>query len=178
VQHTRVMSEQIRVVQYQYILTDVNASRAADILNSMTHAGIDLLAVSVFPRGSGKIQVDLITSGDGSLLQAASEGAGWTLSGKRSGFHIQGEDRPNAIGEVLDRLAKAEIGVTWTQAIAAGAGRFGALLWVNAADVRKAAELLDASPLPEKIVFDDVEEASKESFPASDPPSFSPTSIG
>jgi hypothetical protein len=57
-------------------------------------------------------------------------------------FLIEGDDRVGALTSTLSRLGAAGINVTALSAVRTGAGRYGALLWVNAKDVRKAAETL------------------------------------
>jgi hypothetical protein len=42
----------------------------------------------------------------------------------------------------MARLADAKVNVTSLQAISAGGGRYGAILWVKPRDVRKAAKAL------------------------------------
>ena len=64
--------------------------------------------------------------------------------GPKSGFLLQGADRPGALAEVIAKLAAAAINITACDAIAAGEGRYGALLWVKPQDVQKAARVLGA----------------------------------
>jgi hypothetical protein len=160
-----LMLDLITEFDYQYVITDGGALRAAEIVNTLTKSGVNLLGFSEFPAGPEKSQVDLITD-CGAFLEETAEKLGWKLSGIKSGFLIQGEDTPNAIGEVLERLEEAKIHVTAVQAISAGAGRFGALLWVKPREAGKAATALRA------LTFDPVEESSEESFPASDAPAW------
>ena len=54
---------------------------------------------------------------------------------------IQGDDRVGAIADVVGTLANAKINVTAIDAIAID-GRYGALCWVAARDVKKAAQAL------------------------------------
>jgi hypothetical protein len=65
-----------------------------------------------------------------------------TLSKKNSGFLIQGEDKPGAIAEITSKLSDAKVNITSVQAFCAGSGRYGGMLWVKAADLRKAAKAL------------------------------------
>ena len=44
--------------------------------------------------------------------------------------------------EYFAKLANAKINVTATDALTAGAGRFGAIVWVKARDVNRAAKVL------------------------------------
>jgi hypothetical protein len=76
------------------------------------------------------------------------------------------------VAEVLSRLADNNIAVTAVQAVSAGAGRFGALIWVKPQDVVKAAQALGVSTYRIDPPYDPVEESSIESFPASDAPSW------
>jgi hypothetical protein len=85
--------------------------------------------------------LDLIPQ-DSAAFAKAAKGAGLQLSKKKSGFLIQGEDRPGVISEITIRLADAHINTTSVQTFCAGSGRYGGMLWVKAADMRKAAKAL------------------------------------
>jgi len=57
---------------------------------------------------------------------------------------IQGDDRIGVMAETYGKLAAAKINVISSQAICAGTGRFGGLLWVAPRDVKRAAKALGA----------------------------------
>ncbi len=52
----------------------------------------------------------------------------------------------------MEKLAAAKINVVSMQAICSGEGRFGGILWVGAADVRKAAKALGIASKPQPAV--------------------------
>jgi hypothetical protein len=58
--------------------------------------------------------------------------------------HLEGDDRPGAITDLTDRLGSAKINMTAVTGLSAGLGRFGAILWVNPRDVKKAARALSS----------------------------------
>lgn len=111
------------------------------MLATLRAASINLIGVSAFPEGARKSQLDLIPENSGALAQAAKT-ARLKLSRKKSGFLIQGEDRPGAVADLVNKLAQAKVNVTSVQAFCSGGGRYGGMLWVNASDVRKAAKAL------------------------------------
>ncbi|HYK91017.1 MAG TPA: hypothetical protein VE398_19755, partial [Acidobacteriota bacterium] len=57
--------------------------------------------------------------------------------------------RMGAVADIIGKLAAANINVTAIDALCAGSGRFGAILWVKAPDVRKASKALGiTAPAP------------------------------
>ena len=134
------MAEEIRLVDYFYVEAPDKPGEAHRILSHLKEAGVDLLAFSGFPRGR-RAQLDFIPV-DTAAFKAAAKQARLKLVGPKKGFLIQGEDRVGALAEILGRLAGALINVTATDAVTAGAGRYGVLLWVKPRDVKKAARVL------------------------------------
>lgn len=89
------MAETITRVDYFYIETPNKPGEAARALNGIKEAGIDLLAFSGFPKGR-RAQLDFIPADSAAFAKCAKK-AGCTLSKKKSGFLIQGEDRIGAV---------------------------------------------------------------------------------
>jgi hypothetical protein len=137
------MAETIRRVDYFYIETPNRPGEAARALKALKDARINLLAFSGFPKGR-RAQLDFIPADPAALVKAAKK-AGWKLSAKRSGFLIQGEDRPGAVADILGKLADARINVTAVDAVCAGAHQYGAILWVKPPDLKRAAKALGAT---------------------------------
>jgi hypothetical protein len=134
------MAETIRVVDYFYIEAPDKPGEGAKILKQLKEAGVNLEAFSGFPKGR-RAQLDFIP-GDPAAFKAVAKKAKWKVVGPKKGFLIQGEDRVGAMADLLETLASAKINVTASDAICAGGGRFGALLWVKPRDVKRAAKLL------------------------------------
>ena len=135
------MPDEIRRIDYYYGTVPDKPGEVARVLAALRGAGINLLGVSAFPHGARKSQVDLILEDSGAFAQAAKS-ARLKLSKKKSGFLIQGEDRPGAVADLAGKLAQAKINITSVQAFCAGAGRYGGMLWVKAKDMRRARKAL------------------------------------
>lgn len=116
---------------------------AARILGALKGEGVNLLAFSGFPRGR-RAQLDFIAEDSDAFKKAAKKG-GLAISAKKSGFLIQGADRVGAIADIVSRLGNAKINITAIDALCAGEGRYGAILWVKSSDVAKAAKALGAT---------------------------------
>ena len=136
------MSNTVRKVDYYSIQISNKPGEAFKVLSSLASAGIDLLAFTGFPRGR-RSQIDVVPE-DGRKFNAAARKAGFAFNPKKTGFVIQGDDRPGALADDIRALAEAGVNVTAVDAVAAGAGRYGAILWVKPEDVKKAAKLLRA----------------------------------
>jgi hypothetical protein len=137
------MTDIIRRVDYFYIHTPNRPGEAARALSALKDAGVNLLAFTGFPEGR-RAQLDFIPADTTAFVRVAKR-AKWKLSKKKSGFLIQGEDRPGALADLLGRLAAAKLNVTAVDAVCAGANRWGAILWVKPRDLARAAKALGAS---------------------------------
>lgn len=136
------MADVIRKVSYFAMDVADKPGEAARALTALSQAGVNLLAFSGFPRGR-RAQLDFIPE-DVELFRKALSMARLKVQSKKTGFLVQGDDRPGAVAEVLQKLADASINVTAVDGMAAGAGRWGAILWVKPQSVNKAAKVLQA----------------------------------
>jgi len=134
------MAEEIQRVQYFYTQVPHKPGEGAKVLDVLREAGINLTAFVAFPEGR-RAQLDFIPADQAAFKEAAKK-AKIKLVGPKTGFLIQGDDRTGAVAEIVSKLSDAKINITALQAIAAGAGRYGAILWVKPRDVNKAAKVL------------------------------------
>lgn len=134
------MTETIRKVDYFYIEAPNKPGEGARALVAFSNVGVNLLAFSGFPLGR-RAQMDFIPE-DTAAFKIAARKSGLKLSLKKTGFLVQGEDRPGVIAGIMSSLAVAGVNVTAIDAIAAGEGRYGAIFWVKPPDIRKAAKAL------------------------------------
>lgn len=137
------MAETIRKVDYFYIETPNRPGEGARVLGALRDEGVNLLAFSGFPKGR-KAQIDFIPN-DAVKFKAAARKIKLTISPRKRGFLVQGEDRPGAIAGIMGTLSALKVNVTAMDAVAAGKGRYGAILWVKSADFAKAAKALGAA---------------------------------
>ena len=137
------MPDRVKKVSYCYPIVPNLAGQGARILGELTSAGVNLLAYSGFPVGGGRSQLDLVVDDIGPLRRVARQN-GWRLSKVKKGFLIQGTDKVGAVNRHLQKLADAKINVTAADAVAAGQGRYGMILWVKPRDYVRAARALGA----------------------------------
>lgn len=136
------MRDKVRKVDYFSIVVANRPGQTFKVLSTLVSAGVNLLACTGFPRGR-RAQIDVVPDVTPKLTRAAKR-AGLKFKPKKSGFLIQGKDRPGALAQSLKKLAEASINVTAVDALSAGSGRWAAILWVKPADVRKAGRMLGA----------------------------------
>ena len=137
------MADTVQRVQYFYTEVPDKPGEGARVLSVLKEAGVNLLAFSGFPKGR-RAQIDFIPA-DQAALKAAARKAKVKLVGPKTGFLVQGDDRVGAVAEFMTKLSEAGINVTALDAVTAGAGRYGVILWVKPRDVNKAAKTLGAS---------------------------------
>lgn len=136
------MSDTVTLVDYYYTMVPDKVGEGARILGALRDAGVNLLAFSGFPEGRA-VQLDFVPA-DARAFLAAAKTAKVKLSRPKKAFLISGDDRAGAMADVHAKLAAAKISVTAADAVCAGAGRYGAILWVKPRDVKKAAAALNS----------------------------------
>lgn len=137
------MARKVRKVNYFAMNVSNRPGQAARVLEVFAQDGVNLLAFTGFPNGRGA-QMDFIPENTAEFVAAARR-AKLGVKPKKQGFLIQGDDQPGAIADVMMKLAATKINVTAVDAVCAGKGRYGAILWVKAKDVSKAAKTLHAA---------------------------------
>jgi len=134
--------DSIRKVGYYSILVPNTPGQTFRVLQTLVSAGINLIACNGFPRGR-RAQIDVVPD-DSLKFNRAVKKAGLAFQPKKSGFLMQGDDRPGALTEHLNKLAIARINVTAVEALSPGGGRWAAILWVKGTDVERASRVLRA----------------------------------
>jgi len=137
------MRTRVRKVNYAYVVAPSKAGQGARILGELKDAGVNLIAFNGFPAKGGKAQMDLV-SDDIGLIRRVARQRGWRLSRTRQGFLVQGLDEVGAVYQHIKKLGDRGINVTAAEAVAAGQGLFGMLLWVKPSDFARAAKTLGA----------------------------------
>lgn len=134
------MAETIEKVQYFYTEVADKPGEGAKVFNVFKDANLAFSAVVAFPKGR-RAQLDFVAH-DPAAFKASAKKAKIKLVGPKSAFLIQGDDCAGVIADITNSLAEAGINITAIHAVAAGNGRYGALLWVKPSDLRRAARLL------------------------------------
>ena len=137
------MADRIMKADYFKLETPNRPGEGARVLKVLRDARVNLLAFTGFPKG-GKTQMDFVPS-NAAAFKKAMRKAGLHVSGKKAVFLIQGSDRVGSIHRVMEKLGNAGINATAVDAVTGGKDRYGAILWVKAEDVRKAAKVLAVS---------------------------------
>jgi hypothetical protein len=135
------MADTVRQVDYFYLLVPQRPGEAARILRTLKDAGVNLLAFSGFPEGR-RGQLDFFPA-DAAAFRNVAKAAKWKVTGPKRGFLIQGDDRVGAVADLVGKLADAKVNITAIDAVSVD-GRYGAMCWVAARDLKKAAQILGA----------------------------------
>ncbi|HTT13994.1 MAG TPA: hypothetical protein VMG60_24265 [Burkholderiaceae bacterium] len=137
------MRESVRKVNHYSMFVPDKPGAAFKVLATLVSAGINLLACSGSQKGR-RAQIDVVPD-DTRKFVAATKKAGLAFVENRSGFLLQGEDdRPGVLASKLKVLADRGINVAGVDALSIG-NAWGSILWVSAADVKRAGRHLRAS---------------------------------
>ena len=136
------MADDVRRIDYFYVQVPNKPGEGARALATLRDAGVNLLVFSGFPEGRGA-QMDFVPE-DAALFRQTAKKARWKVTGPKKAFLVAGDDRPGVVADLMQKLAGAKINVTAIDAVAASGGRYGAILWVDARAVGRAAKVLGA----------------------------------
>lgn len=134
------MAEVTPVVYYTGMIAD-KPGEGARLLNAFKEAGVNLIAFLGYPKAR-KAEVIVAVEEKAPALGAIAKKAGVALSKKQKALLVTGEDQPGALAAVMEKLAGAGINVATAHAVVGGAGRWGVLLTVAPAALKKAAKVL------------------------------------
>jgi hypothetical protein len=136
------MPDTVRKVEYFSVFVANKPAQAFNVLSTLVSADINLLGCSGVQRGR-RAQIDVVPDNPRRFRQVVKK-AGLDFKPEKTGFLIQGKDRPGALAEHLRNLGASEVNVTGIDALSAGKGRWGAIIWVEDSAVRRAARVLAA----------------------------------
>jgi hypothetical protein len=138
------MSSTVAEVEYFYALVADEPGEARKLLEFLSEKNVNLIALTAFPVGEGKSQIDFFAT-DPDLLKKAADDAQIPLVGPKKAFLIQGEDRIGALYEFHLKLSNAGINIHASNGVVAGSGKFGYVIWVDSADYKEASAVLKSS---------------------------------
>jgi len=134
-----MMADMIRTAQYFKVQIADNPGTLGGMLAPLREEGVNLLAVHAFPRNR-RTQVDVVPE-DPTAFKNVAKAHKLKVQGPKMCLLVEGDDRPGVLADLTDRLGSARINMTAVTGLAAGQGRFGAILWVKPRDVKKAAKI-------------------------------------
>ena len=135
------MADMIRTAQYFKVQIADNPGTLGGMLAPLREEGVNLLAVHAFPRNR-RTQVDVVPE-DPTAFKNVAKAHKLKVQGPKMCLLVEGDDRPGVLADLTDRLGSARINMTAVTGLAAGQGRFGAILWVKPRDVKKGAKIFD-----------------------------------
>ncbi len=137
------MADRVRKVNYCYVKVPHRAGQGEALLGALRNANVNLLAFSGFPFKAGISQLDMVAEKLGPARRVARK-LGMRVSKPKKGFLIQGKDELGSVHKHIRKLTDQKINITAADAVCAGKGRYGMLLWVKPSQYTRAAKALNA----------------------------------
>jgi hypothetical protein len=138
------MADEVRPVEHYTINLKDEPGAGARALGILRDGDVMLLAAWGYPAGAGKAKLEVVPEDPDGFLIAAKTG-GLDVGEPATAFYVSGNDRRGAIADQLVPLAGAGVNVIAAHAVSDSRGRFGAIIYVPAAEIQRAAAVLYAT---------------------------------
>jgi hypothetical protein len=135
------MADEVRTVEHFTLDVKDEPGAGSHALGLLRDNDVNLIAMWGYPGGPDVARLELVPE-DADGFVAAAKASGLEVSEPSTAFYVTGEDRRGAIAEKLEALAKAGVNVSAAHAVSDGRGRFGAIIFVAAPEIQKAAAAL------------------------------------
>ncbi len=137
----------VRSVEYYYCTVQDRPGQAAELLQLLHDAGVDLLAFGILPTGPTHTQLTIFPESPNQLEQAAKR-ANIELIGPQHALLVQGDNELGALVDMHRILADADINVYAANGVTDGSKGFGYVVYVRPEDFKHAASLLGVVGAP------------------------------
>jgi len=137
------VADVVRKVEYFSIRVPNTPGKAFGVLSTLVSSGVDLLACVGVPQAR-RAKIDVVPADPARFKRVVTQ-AGLGFTSEKSGFLIQGTERSGALTDHLKKLGDTDINVTGIDALSAGEGRWGAIIWVEDRSIASAARVLQAT---------------------------------
>lgn len=134
------MAKTLRVTYLMANLED-RPGALLKVMRDLKAKNIGLTGLWGFGTSEGRAQL-FVTAKNSDKVRSAWQASG-ILAEEGTGFFIKGADRTGALLKDLEALASAGVNIHAIDAVSVG-GKFGSFVWVNSADVERAAKALGA----------------------------------
>jgi hypothetical protein len=136
------MPDEITRVDYYIGAIANKMGEGAKVLDVFLAAGVNLTGFLAYPKSARNAEVIFVVDEKQKALGPVGKKAGAALGKKQKAFFVTGDDRPGAVLEHVQKIAAAGLNIVSVHAMCSGEKRYGALIAVAAADMRKAAKAL------------------------------------